>query len=391
MTWTEARRVAFVEAPEHRALREVVARVCGDFGSPYFQEKVANNERSHELWRALGKAGLVGINLPEEHGGAGAGIAELAIVCEESAAAGCPLLLLLVSSAISGEILKTHGTAEQQARWLPDMASGADKMVFAITEPDAGSNTHRISTRAYRDGAGWRIQGTKWYISGVDEASSVLVVARTGDVEDRRSPLTLFIVDTDAEGLSSRFIPVEISSPEKQYELFFDDVWVDDDRRVGEVGEGMSFLFQGLNPERITGAAIEIGIARYSLERAARYANERQVWQVPIGSHQGVAHPLAAAAIEVELARLMTAKASWLHDQGLPAGEASNMAKFAAAEAALHALDSAIQTHGGSGMASEYSIAHLWGLARLLRIAPVSREMILNYVAMHTLGLPRSY
>jgi alkylation response protein AidB-like acyl-CoA dehydrogenase len=383
--------MSFDEAPEHRLLRETIAKVCQDFGPAYFQEKASSDEPMDELWRALAHAGLIGVNLPEEYGGGGGGISELAIVCEETAAAGVPLLLLLVSSAICGEILKSHGTAAQQARWLPPMASGQDKMAFAITEPDAGSNTHRLSTRATPGKGGWQISGRKWYISGVDEASAMLVVARTGEDAGKRGRMTLFIVDTSAPGLSKRRIPVEINLPEKQYELFFDDVWIEDDRRVGEAGQGMSFLFQGLNPERITGAAIENGIARYALARASRYARERRVWDVPIGSHQGIAHPLAEAAINVELARLATAKAAWLHDRGRPAGEASNMAKFAAAEAALRALDVAIQAHGGSGLASEYRIAHLWGLARLLRIAPVSREMILNYVATHTLGLPRSY
>jgi alkylation response protein AidB-like acyl-CoA dehydrogenase len=383
--------MSFDEAPEHRLLRETIAKVCQDFGPAYFQEKASSDEPMDELWRALAQAGLIGVNLPEEYGGGGGGISELAIVCEETAAAGVPLLLLLVSSAICGEILKSHGTAAQRARWLPPMASGQDKMAFAITEPDAGSNTHRLSTRATPGKGGWQISGRKWYISGVDEASAMLVVARTGEDAGKRGRMTLFIVDTSAPGLSKRRIPVEINLPEKQYELFFDDVWIEDDRRVGEAGQGMSFLFQGLNPERITGAAIENGIARYALARASRYARERRVWDVPIGSHQGIAHPLAEAAINVELARLATAKAAWLHDRGRPAGEASNMAKFAAAEAALRALDVAIQAHGGSGLASEYRIAHLWGLARLLRIAPVSREMILNYVATHTLGLPRSY
>jgi alkylation response protein AidB-like acyl-CoA dehydrogenase len=383
--------MSFDEAPEHRLLRETIAKVCQDFGPAYFQEKASSDEPMDELWRALAQAGLIGVNLPEEYGGGGGGISELAIVCEETAAAGVPLLLLLVSSAICGEILKSHGTAAQQARWLPPMASGQDKMAFAITEPDAGSNTHRLSTRATPGKGGWQVSGRKWYISGVDEASAMLVVARTGEDAGKRGRMTLFIVDTSAPGLSKRRIPVEINLPEKQYELFFDDVWIEDDRRVGEAGQGMSFLFQGLNPERITGAAIENGIARYALARASRYARERRVWDVPIGSHQGIAHPLAEAAINVELARLATAKAAWLHDRGRPAGEASNMAKFAAAEAALRALDVAIQAHGGSGLASEYRIAHLWGLARLLRIAPVSREMILNYVATHTLGLPRSY
>jgi alkylation response protein AidB-like acyl-CoA dehydrogenase len=381
----------FAEPNEHVMLRAAVSKVVADFGHEYFASRVKADGHTHELWLALGEAGFIGVNLPEQYGGGGQGIAELAIVTEETAAGGCPLLLLLVSAAICGEILKTYGSAEQQQRWLPALAAGTDRMVFAITEPDAGSNSHNISTRAERDGAGWRLTGNKYYISGVDEASTMLVVARTGQDDRGRAELSLFVVDTDSPGLHRTHIPVEVGIPERQFQVYLDDVVVDDDRLVGGVDAGLRALFTGLNPERITGAAIANGIGRYALAKASRYGRERQVWSVPIGAHQGIAHPLATAAIELELARLMTSKAAWMHDAGLDAAEASNMAKFAAGEASLAALDSAIQAHGGNGMASEYGLADMWGLVRLLRIAPVSREMVLNYVAQHTLGLPRSY
>jgi alkylation response protein AidB-like acyl-CoA dehydrogenase len=207
-----------------------------------------------------------------------------------------------------------------------------------------------------------------------------------------RGDLSLLVVDTHAPGLTAQHIPVEIVAPEKQFTLFFDDVRVSSDGLIGKEGEGLRNVFFGLNPERITAAAISNGIARYALAKASAYANERKVWRgVPIGAHQGIAHPLAEAKIQAELARLMTAKAATLYDQGLDAGEAANMAKYSAAEASIEALDQAIQTHGGNGMAWEYGLADLWGSARLLRTAPVSREMILNYVAEHSLGLPKSY
>jgi alkylation response protein AidB-like acyl-CoA dehydrogenase len=386
--------VNFAESAELALVRKSVASVTEGFGSGYFQRAVADGAKTDELWRALAEAGFVGVNLPERYGGGGGGITELAVVVEETAAHGCPLLLLLVSSAICGEVLKRHGTEEQQRAWIPPLADGSDKMVFAITEPDAGSNSHQLSTTAVQDGADWVLNGTKTYISGVDEASRMLVVTRTGVDDKGKGRLSLFVVDTDAPGLTRTPIPVEVGAPEKQFQLFFDDVRVPGDRLVGAPGAGLRIVFEGLNPERITGAAIENGIARYALGKASAYARERQVWGRPIGTHQGVAHPLAAAAIDVELARLMTAKAAWLHDlndPARPAAEASNMAKYAAAEAALKALDAAIQTHGGNGMASEYGLAHLWGMARLLRIAPVSAEMVLNHIAQHTLGLPRSY
>lgn len=381
----------YEESPEIAMLRESVAKVTAQFGWRYYHDRAVNSGKTTELWEALGDAGFIGVNLPEEYGGGGMGIAELAAVCEETAAQGCPLLLLLVSSAICGEVLKRFGTDDQKRRWLPGMAAGREKMVFAITEPDAGSNSHRITTVANRDGDEWVLRGTKYYISGVDEAPRMLVVARTATTEAGLAELSLFVVDCDSAGLGRTNIPVEVGAPEKQFELFFDDVRVPVDRLVGEQGEGLRLVFSGLNPERITGAAIENGLARYALARASEYAGQRHVWGQPIGAHQGVSHPLAAAAINMELARLMTQKAAWLHDAGRPAGEASNMAKYSAAEAALAALDAAIQTHGGNGMATEYGLAHLWGMARLLRIAPVSREMILNYVAQHSLGLPRSY
>jgi alkylation response protein AidB-like acyl-CoA dehydrogenase len=268
-------------------------------------------------------------------------------------------------------------------------------MAFAITEPDAGSNSHNLSLTATKDGDIYRLNGSKYYISGVDECDAILVVTRSGvDADTGRGQLSLFVVDTDTPGLDMQVLPVEITAPEKQYTLFFDNVQVEADRLIGAEGEGLRQVFVGLNPERILSAATANGIARYALGKAAEYANGREVWGTPIGRHQGISHPLAKAKIEVELARLMTEKAAWLCDHAgdtPAAGEAANMAKYAAAEAALAALDQSIQTHGGNGMSSEYGLADLWGMTRLLRIAPVSREMILNFVAQHSLGLPRSY
>jgi alkylation response protein AidB-like acyl-CoA dehydrogenase len=332
------------------------------------------------------------VNVPEAYGGGGMGIAELAIVLEELATHGCPLLLMVVSPAICATILARFGTDEQRTRWLPGLASGETKMAFAITEPDAGSNSHNIATTASRDGELYRLKGTKYYISGVDEAQAMLVVARTGTDEGTgRARLSLLVVDTDSPGLHTTLIPVEIVAPEKQFTVFFDDVEVTADRLVGTEGEGLRQVFAGLNPERIMSAALANGIGRYALEKAASYARERSVWGAPIGTHQGLAHPLAKAKVEVELARLMTQKAAWAYDAGVDAAEAANMAKYAAAEAALGALDQAIQTHGGNGLSSEYGLADLWGAARLIRTAPISREMILNFVASHSLGLPKSY
>jgi alkylation response protein AidB-like acyl-CoA dehydrogenase len=289
-------------------------------------------------------------------------------------------------------VLRRHGTQEQKREWLTRLADGSTKVVFAITEPDAGSNSHHITTTARRDGDDFLISGQKYYISGVDEAAAILTVTRTGtDPATGRAELSLFLVPVDSPGLSWNQLEVAAQIPDRQYTVFYDDVRVPASALVGAEGKGWLPLFDGLNPERITAAAICVGIGRYAVETAAAYARTRSVWGQPIGAHQGVSHPLAKAKIQVELAALMTAKAAWQHDQGLPAGEASNMAKYAAAEAAIAAVDAAIQVHGGNGLSVEYGLMPLWGMARLMRIAPVNSEMVLNYVAQHTLRLPRSY
>jgi alkylation response protein AidB-like acyl-CoA dehydrogenase len=383
--------VDFVETDEHRDLRAAVGAIAAPFGGDYYVDHARRGAECTELWHALGDAGYVGVSVPEAYGGGGGGLVELALVCEETAAQGAPMLLLLVTHAISAAVIAEYGTEEQRKEWLPGLASGREKVVFAITEPDAGSNTHKLATTARREGEEWVISGEKYYISGVDDAEALLLVARTGRDDRGHAQLSLFIVPTDAPGLQKIPLPVDVLLPEKQFTLRFDDVRLPVSALVGDENQGFRQVFHGLNPERITGAALCVGIARYALGRATRYANDREVWDRPIGSHQGVAHPLAKAKIETELAALMTRKAAWLHDRGLPAGEASNMAKYAAAEAAIAACDAAMQTHGGNGVAQEFGLLPYWGLARLLRIAPVNREMILNYVAQHSLGLPRSY
>jgi hypothetical protein len=386
----EETAVDFTETDEHRALRKAVAGLAARYGHEYWLSKAKAGECTTELWADAGKAGYLGVAIPEEYGGGGAGITELSIVCEELAAGGCPLLLMVVSPAIVATILARFGTEEQRRTWLPAMAAGETTLSFAITEPDAGTNSHRITTTAKPDGDGWRLRGHKYYISGVDHTDATLVVARTEQGGTLRP--ALFIVPRDAPGFSAHPIDMELTSPERQFTLFFDEVSLPADALVGGEDAAMGALFAGLNPERITVAAYSNGIARYALAKAAAYARDRQVWDAPIGTHQAVAHPLAKAAIAVELARLATMQAAWRYDHDAPgAGEASNMAKYAASEAAIEAVDAAIQAHGGNGMSSEYGVGTLWGAVRAARIAPVSREMILNYVAQHTLGLPRSY
>jgi alkylation response protein AidB-like acyl-CoA dehydrogenase len=380
------------DTPEHKEIRQSVSGIVARYGSAYFLERGRSGAGIEELWKDLGAAGLLGVHLPEEYGGGGGGMAEAVVVVEELAAHGMPMLIWVISPAICGNILAHHGSEEMKREWIPDLADGSRKMAFGLTEPDAGSNSHNVATTARRTATGWTISGSKYYISAVDQCDALLVAAR--DVEHstpEKSALSLFVVPTDSPGLEFSKIETSIVSPDSQFTVFLDDVEVGDDALIGTAGNGMRQVFAGLNPERILVGAICGGVGRYAIAKAADYAKQRQVWSTPIGAHQGIAHPLAEAHIAVELSRLATMRSAELFDAGQSAGEAANIAKFAASEAALKALDQAIQTHGGNGLAHEYGLSELWFITRLMRTAPVSREMVLNFVAQTSLGLPRSY
>ncbi|MDX3060036.1 acyl-CoA/acyl-ACP dehydrogenase [Streptomyces sp. NE06-03E] len=384
-----------LETEEHKALRAAVAALGKRFGRAYATELFRNGEHPRELWEEAGKLGYLGVNLPEEYGGGGGGMAELSIVLEELGAAGSPLLMMVVSPAICGTVIARFGTEEQKQAWLPGLSDGSLTMSFGITEPDAGSNSHRITTTARRDGGDWILNGRKVFISGVDISDATLIVGRTEDARTGSLKPCLFIVPRDTPGFSRTQIDMELQAAEKQFELVLDDVRLPAGALVGEEADtGLLQLFAGLNPERIMGAAFSIGMGRYALEQAVEYAKTRTVWKgAPIGAHQAIAHPLAQAHIELELSRLMMQKAARLYDAGddIGSGEAANMAKYAAAEACVRAVDQAVHTLGGNGLTREYGLASLITAARVSRIAPVSREMILNYVSHQTLGLPKSY
>jgi alkylation response protein AidB-like acyl-CoA dehydrogenase len=387
----------FIETEEQQALRKAVSAMAANYGEKYYLEKARAGEHTTELWSEAGKLGFIGVNLPEEYGGGGAGMYELALVMEEMSAAGCALLLMVVSPAINGTIISKFGTDEQKKRWIPGIADGSITMAFAITEPDAGSNSHRITTTARRDGSDWILSGQKVYISGVDQAQAVLIVGRTlredGAHKSESLRPALFVVPTDTPGMSWTKIDMEIVSPENQFQLFLDEMRLPADALVGSEDAAIAQLFAGLNPERIMGAASAVGMGRFAINKATDYVKTRQVWKTPIGAHQGLSHPLAQNHIEIELAKLMMQKAATLYDLGDDGGaaEAANMAKYAAGEASVRAVDQAVQCLGGNGLTKEYGIASVLTASRLARIAPVSREMILNFVAQTSLGLPRSY
>jgi alkylation response protein AidB-like acyl-CoA dehydrogenase len=310
---------ATLTAAEEAELRTSVHGIVAKFGNEYFTQCSETLQPPTELWDALASGGFVGVNLPEEYGGGGMGLTAMSIVAEEAAAAGCPEIMLMISPGIVGSLLARHATPEQKRRWLAPMAAGKSKIAFAITEPDAGSNSHNISTIARRDGGDWMLSGQKTFITAIDQADAVLVVARTD-----RQKLSLFLVETDTPGIEMQRIPMTFEITDKSFTVFLDNVAVDADRVIGGEGNGLRVAFDGMNPERVIIASICNGIARYAIDKAVAYARERKVWTVPIGAHQGVAHPLAEAKIALEAARLMTRHAAAGYDAGIDAGEVAS-------------------------------------------------------------------
>ncbi len=379
---------------ERRMISDFVRRLTVKFDRRYWVERAAGGGRLDEMWQELGRAGYLGVTVPEEYGGSGLSMARLAILMEELANRGVPLFFLVVSAAMGAIPISKYGTEEQQRRYLPKLADGSEKFCFAITEPDAGSNSFRIRTLATREGGHYVLRGQKTFITGADEADHMLVVARTipaDRVRDKRAGMSLFIVDLPSSGLELHRVDTRILAPERQFQVFFDDVRIPAGNRLGGEDEGLKVIFDALNPERIVAGAMAAGLGRFALDKAVEYAKTRQVFGVPIGAHQGLAHPMAIAKTSLELASLMTHYAAQVFDAGGDAGAYANMAKYAAAEAAINAVDVSIQVHGGMGFTGDADVITLWPLVRLLRTAPVSREMILNYIGEHVLGLPRSY
>lgn len=361
----------------------------------YWMECADAGRFPEEMYKQVAADGFVGTMVPEAYGGAGLGLVEMDLFLEGLSNQGIPLLSLVIGATMSMAPIGDHGTEEQKQQYLPDACSGKTRFCFAITESGAGTNTIQATTIAKQTPDGrFKLNGNKTFITDFVESDYALVVARTTphtEVERKTDGFTLFIVDTKAKGVTANQIPVSIPIPELQYEVFFDDVELGPEHVLGEVGKGFNILFESLNPERVLVGAICTGVGRYAMDRAVEYANDRVVFNGPIGAYQALQHPLAKAKTEIELASLMTRKAAWLFDRGEACGGESNMAKYAAAEAALHAVDASLQCFGGNGFTKEYGIFDIYPMVRLFKTAPLNSEMILNYIGEHVLGLPRSY
>ena len=379
--------------PDHEALADGVRAVTRAFDDDYWSACDGDHRFPWEFYRAMADGGWLGLALPAEHGGGGCGITEAALLMREVAASGaamngCTALHLTVFGL---EPVVRHGSARLQEAFLPRAAAGDLHVAFGVTEPSAGTDTSRITTRAVRDGDGWRISGQKIWTSKAEESEVCLLLARTGAADEGLDGLSLFLVDLDPAHVQITPIAKTARNAVGSCEVFYDDLPVEGWRLVGEEGQGFRHLLAGLNPERILIAAEAIGTGLAALRRAVAYAGEREVFGRPIGANQALSHPLADAHARLGAAWLVVQQAAWRYDHGLPCGEEANTAKYLAAEAGFDACDRAVQVHGGLGFAEEYHVGRYWREARIMRVAPVSQEMTLSYLAEKVLGLPRSH
>ncbi|MDX2425356.1 MAG: acyl-CoA dehydrogenase family protein [Cycloclasticus sp.] len=379
---------------EQRMIYQYGDQLAKTFDQQYWLKKARKNEFPRELWDQVSADGFMGIMVPEQYGGAGLGMTEMSLLMEGMSNNGIPLLSMVVGSTMSLPVIADHGSEAMKQKYLPDACAGKTLFCFAITEPTAGTNTIKINTIAKKKGDKYLLSGAKTFITSADESDYALVVARTTahtEVDKKTDGFTLFVVDMKAKGVSMTPLEMSVVLPEKQYQLFFDEVELSEDDIIGSAGKGFEVLFESLNPERIVVSAMCIGMGRLALNRAAEYASERVVFNGPIGAYQGLQHPLAAAKTQIELASLMTKQAAWLFDNNKSAGEASSMAKIAAADAGMQAVDAALQCFGGNGFTHDYGLYDMYSVVRLLKTAPINKEMLLNYIAEKSLGMPRSY
>ncbi len=386
----------FETTEEHQLIRDAIRKICADFPDEYWSKCDDGHLFPWDFYNALAEAGWIGIAIPEQYGGSGRGITEASIVLEEVAASGAAMN---GASSIHLSIFGMHpvvkyGSEDMKQKYLPRVATGDLHVAFGVTEPDAGTDTSSIKTTARLDGDQYLVKGRKVWTTKALDSERVLLLVRTESreaVAKRTDGMTLLLAELQRPEVTISPIDKVGRNAVASCEVVYDDLPVHQTDRVGEEGKGFRYLLDGLNAERILVAAEALGIGRAAMRRAVGYANEREVFGRPIGQNQGVSFPLGEAQMRLDAAELMIRKASWLIDHGEPCGAEANMAKWLAADAAFQAADQAVQTHGGFGYAREFHVERYWREARLMRIAPISQEMILNYVTEHVLELPRSY
>lgn len=381
---------------EQILIRESVVKLCSDYPDEYWSQKDKDHEFPWDFYSSMAEAGWLGIAIPEAYGGSGRGITEASLVLEEVAASGAAMngATALHLSIFGMHPVVKYGSEEMKQKYLPRVAKGDLHVAFGVTEPDAGTDTTSITTSARLDGDNYLVKGRKVWTSKALQSEKVLLLVRTTDKENaekRTGGMTLLLADLQRDEVSISPIDKLGRNAVATCEVVYDNLPVTITDRVGEEGKGFKYLLDGLNAERILIAAEALGIGKVAMKRAVAYANERVVFGRPIGKNQGIAFPLAEAKMRLDAAELMIRKASWLIDNGKPCGSEANMAKWLAADASFFAADRAVQTHGGFGYATEYHVERYWREARLMKIAPISQEMIQNFVSEHVLGLPKSY
>jgi acyl-CoA dehydrogenase len=381
---------------DQESIRDAISKICAQFDDEYWLAKDRDGGFPHDLHRALAKDGWLGICIPEQYGGSGLGITEAAIMMQAISESGAGLT---GASAVHMNIFGLNpvvvfGTEEQKQRMLPPLVQGEEKACFAVTEPNIGLNTTQLKTKAERRGDHYLLNGTKAWISTAQVTEKMLILARTTPLEQVKKHaegLSLFYTDLDRHHIEVREIEKMGRKAVDSNELFIDQLKVPVEDRIGEEGKGFHYILHGMNPERILIASEAVGLGRVALKRATQYAKERIVFGRSIGQNQGVQHPLAECWMELEAAELMVFKAAWKYDQGLPCGAEANSAKYLAAEAGFKACQTAVMTHGGYGYAKEYHVERYLREVMIPRIAPISPQLILCFIAEKVLGLPKSY
>ena len=386
----------FETTDEHQLIRDAIGKICANFPDEYWSKCDSEHAFPWDFYNALAADGWIGIAIPQAYGGSGRGITEASIVLEEVAASGAAMngASGIHLSIFGMHPVVRHGDEDMKQKYLPQVASGELHVCFGVTEPDAGTDTTSITTTARREGDHYIVRGRKVWTTKALDCQRVLLLVRTQSrdaVAKRTEGMTLLLAEIQRPEVTISPIDKVGRNAVATCEVVYDDLPVPVTDRVGEEGKGFRYLLDGLNAERILVAAESLGIGRAALRRAVNYAGERVVFNRPIGMNQGVSFPLGEARMRLDAAELMIRKASWLLDNGRPCGAEANMAKWLAADACFQAADQAVQTHGGFGYAREFHVERYWREARLQRLAPISQEMVLNYVTEHVLGLPRSY